>query len=67
MERHSFDQSIMAIPFLDSVLDALEAELPGHLAWVADADENFSPIEWWKINSHAIPNWLTAAMKIFLL
>ena len=45
----------------------MKEELPSYLALVADTDANFSPLEWWKSNSNALPNWSAAARKIFLI
>jgi len=56
-------------PFLNSksALDGLKAELPTYLTKSADVDPNFSCVEWWKRNESALPCWLAAAHKIFLM
>ena len=60
--------ALSVIPFFNSgEVDSLKEELPSYLALVADTDANFSPLEWWKSNSNALPNWSAAARKIFLI
>ena len=67
----TLEQSLVAIPFLNSlnggVVSSLKAELPDYLARAADTSTDIPPLEWWKRNADALPNWSEAANKILLL
>jgi len=41
--------------------------LPQYLAKTADVSEQFNPLEWWKFNANELPNWSSAACKVFVL
>ena len=63
------EHSLVAIPFLNSpnIVSSLKAELPDYLARAADTRADIPPLEWWKRNAVALPNWSEAAKKILLL
>ena len=47
----------------DLEIDALKKELSTYLACSADIDDEFSPVEWWKLNSIVLPAWSKAVKK----
>ena len=63
------DQLFSSVPFFNNLetLDALKAELPTYLAKAAGTEENFSPLEWWKMNTSSLPHWSAAARKACLI
>ena len=48
-------------------MELLKKELPVYLSKCADTDENFCPLEWWKQNALAVPNWAISASKVLLV
>ena len=68
-DANALAQELAVVPFLNiaHVVAGLTAELPDYLVRAADTSPNFSPLEWWKQNASALPNWSEAARKILLL
>ena len=64
----SLDQSLTCLPFLGaSERESLKEELPAYLARVNGLHEDVDPLDWWKRNTSALPNWSTVAKKIMLI
>ena len=64
----SIDQDLECLPFFDGADKAnLKEELPTYLSKVADLDDAYNPLEWWKINTSVLPHWSQAAKKVFLV
>ena len=64
----TLDQDLACIPFFDSSeREGLKNELPTYLSKVADVDEGYNPLEWWKSNTTALPCWSLAACKVLLI
>ena len=64
----TIDQDFACLPFYDSTDWAnLKEELPTYLSKVADLDDAYDPLEWWKCNANALPHWSQAAQKIVLV
>ena len=64
----SLDQDLASIPFFNNTERAgLKDELPTYLSKVADLDDGYDPLEWWKSNASALPCWSRAAKNILLV
>ena len=64
----SLDQDLASIPFFNNTERAgLKDELPTYLSKVADLDDGYDPLEWWKSNASALPCWFRAAKNILLV
>lgn len=59
--------SLSAFPFLAMDLQSLKAELPTYFAQATDVDPSIDPLEWWKQHASSLPNWASAACKVFLV
>ena len=44
----------------------LKDKLPTYLLKVADLDDAYDPLEWWKSNGSALLCWLQVAQKILV-
>ena len=59
---------LVVIPFLDAVmLQNIKAELPIYLTKAADISPDYDPLQWWRMNSTALPYWSAALRKILLV
>ena len=59
---------LAVIPFLDALmLQNLKAELPIYLTKAADISPDCDPLQWWRMNSTALPYWSAALRKILLV
>ena len=59
---------LAVIPFLDALmLQNLKAELPIYLTNAADISQDCDPLQWWRMNSTALPYWSAALRKILLV
>ena len=59
---------LAVMPFLDTVtLQNLKTELPLYLAKAADISLDYDPIQWWRMNSTALPFWSAALRKVLLI
>ena len=62
------DQDLACIPFIDDTERAgLKDELPTYLSKVADLDDAYDPLKWWKLNASALPCWSQVAQKFLLV
>ena len=68
-DASKIDQLLSCVPFLNNsgTLNALKAELPTYLSKAGGTDENFSPLEWSKINAPSLPEWSEATKKVLLI
>ena len=53
--------------FEDSELERLKAELPAYIAKADGISSDFSPLEWWKLNSLVLPSWLNGVKKVLVI
>ena len=53
--------------FEDSELEKLKAELPTYIAKADGISCDFSPFEWQKLNSLALPSWSNGVKKLFAI
>ena len=52
-------EALSPIPFLNS---GLKSELTAYMSRAADTDP---PLEWWKLNVSALPNWSASCEMVF--
>ena len=67
-DASKIDQLLSSVPFFNSLeaLDALKAELPTYLAKAVGTEGNFSPLEWWEMNTFSLPQGLLLPERLAL-